>query len=146
MGLTTNVAMFLKSMFTLLAIYVILFTYSWKYALISLALLIPLSIVMPCFQRIMSFTQWQYQDEKAEMSAVANENLGNIKTVKAFAGESIALENFHLTNSVVTNIGMNSGTYMAVMFIFFTLFFNLAFVGMAYVSGFAVENQELTPG
>lgn len=52
MGLTTNVAMFLKSMFTLIAIYIILFFYSWKYALASIAFILPLGIVMPCFQRI----------------------------------------------------------------------------------------------
>jgi len=52
MGLTTNVAMFLKSVFTMIAIYIILFFYSWKYALISIAFLIPLIIVMPLFQRI----------------------------------------------------------------------------------------------
>lgn len=52
MGLTTNVAMFLKSMFTLIAIYTILFFYSWKYALASIAFILPLFIVMPCFQRI----------------------------------------------------------------------------------------------
>lgn len=80
------------------------------------------------------------------MSSVANENLGNIKTVKAFAGEQIAVENFDLSNFVVTNIGKNMGTYMAWMFICFTLFFNLAYVGMAYITGFAVKDNELTPG
>lgn len=49
MGLTTNVSMFMKSLFTIIAIYAILFSYSLKYAAISLVLLIPLYIVMPCF-------------------------------------------------------------------------------------------------
>jgi len=80
------------------------------------------------------------------MSSVANETLGNIKTVKAFAGEDVAIENFNLSNFVVTNIGYNMGSYMAIMFIFFTFFFQGAFCGMAYVTGFGVKNGELTPG
>lgn len=47
MGLTTNVAMFLKSLFTIAGVYVILFIYSWKHTLISIAFLIPIFIVMP---------------------------------------------------------------------------------------------------
>mmetsp|Transcript_26336 Transcript_26336/g.35156 ORF Transcript_26336/g.35156 Transcript_26336/m.35156 type:complete len:297 (+) Transcript_26336:499-1389(+) len=146
MGLTTNVAMFLKAVFTMLAIYVILFSYSWKYALVSIAFLIPLYFVMPLYSRLTMFTQQHYQEVKAEMSSITNENLGNIKTVKCFAGEDFATESFGVASDGVTNIGKNMGLYMALMFVFFTLFFNTAFTGMAYATGFAVKDGELTPG
>lgn len=83
---------------------------------------------------------------KAELSSIASENVGNVKTVKAFAGEQIAAESFELSNIGVTNIGKNMALYMAVMFIFFTTFFNSAFVGMSYFASMGVEDKELTTG
>ena len=55
------------------------------------------------------------------MSSIANETLGNVKTVKCFAGEDMASENFEISNKGVENIGKNMGLYMAIMFIVFTL-------------------------
>ena len=49
MGLTTSIAMFLKSVFTIVGIYVVLFTYSWKLTLINIAFLIPMFIIMPAW-------------------------------------------------------------------------------------------------
>jgi ABC-type multidrug transport system fused ATPase/permease subunit len=60
MGLTTNVAMFLKSVFTILGVYVILFMYSWKNTLIAIGFLIPMFIIMPLWARLTQFTQKQY--------------------------------------------------------------------------------------
>ena len=52
MGLTTNVAMFMKSVFTIIGVYVILFIYSWKNTLIAIAFLIPLFLVMPIWSTL----------------------------------------------------------------------------------------------
>ena len=71
MGLTTNVAMFLKSTFTIVGVYVIMFTYSWKNTLISLGFMLPVLILIPLWARLTAFTQKQYQEVKAEASSVA---------------------------------------------------------------------------
>lgn len=60
MGLTTNVAMFVKSMFSMIAIYVILFSYNWKYAIYSILFMIPIFFVMPVFHRLFEFSQKQF--------------------------------------------------------------------------------------
>ncbi len=60
MGLTTNVAMFLKSLFVMVAVYVILFIYNWKTTLVAIAFLIPMFCVMPLWARLTQFTQKQY--------------------------------------------------------------------------------------
>ena len=59
-GLTTNVAMFLKSLFVIFAVFIILFIYNWKNTLISLAFLFPMFLVMPTWARLTQFTQKQY--------------------------------------------------------------------------------------
>jgi len=56
MGLTTNVAMFMKSLFTIVGVYIILFIYSWKVTLIAMVFLIPLFAVMPIWSRLSQFT------------------------------------------------------------------------------------------
>ena len=87
MGITTNVAMFLKSFITVIGIYLILLVYNWKLGLITIAFMVPLFFVMPLWQKLTQFSQKQYQEVKAESSSTASETIGNIKTVKAFSGE-----------------------------------------------------------
>ena len=60
-----------------------------------------------------------YQDLKADSSASANENLGNIRTVKAFSGESIGVNTFNISTNGVFNIGKNMAIYYAVMMTIF---------------------------
>lgn len=59
-GLTTNVAMFLKSLFVIFAVFIILFIYNWKNTLISIAFLFPMFFVMPVWARLTQYTQKQY--------------------------------------------------------------------------------------
>ena len=146
MGLTTNVAMLLKSAFTIIGTYVILFVYSWKNTLIAIAFILPNFCVIPTWARLTQFTQKQYQEIKAEQSSVANETVGNVKTVKAFSGESFGIETFNTANKGVYNIGKNMAYYYAVMMAFNIFFIQGGMVGTAYFSGKAVERDELTPG
>ena len=146
MGLTTNVAMFLKSTFTIVGVYVVMFTYSWKNTLISLGFMLPVLIVIPLWARLTAFTQKQYQEVKAEASSVANESIGNIKTVKAFSGEDIGVRMFDESNNGVYNIGKNMAYYYAFFMFLMQLFFNGGYIGLAWFSSKSVEDGELTPG
>ena len=146
MGLTTNVAMFLKSLFTIIGVYVVLFLYSWKITLIAIGFLIPLFLIMPLWSRLTQFTQKQYQEVKAECSSTANETIGNIKTVKAFSGEMIGVEAFNDSNIGIFNIGKNMAIYYASMMCCFQIFFNGAFLGVSWFSTDAVKSGELTQG
>jgi len=146
MGLTVNIAMFLKSFFTIVGTYFILFTYSWKNTLITIAFLFPLFIIMPIWARLTQFTQKQYQEVKAEASSVANESIGNVKTVKAFSGEEIGVAMFEESNNGVFNIGKNMAKYYAVMMGMFQIFFNGGYIGIAYFSAMSVKDKEMTSG
>ena len=86
-GITTNVSMFLRCGFNILGIFLILFLISWRNALATILMMLPISVVMPVYNRLIRFTMNRYQKTKADASAVANENFSNIKTIKAFANE-----------------------------------------------------------
>ena len=146
MGLTTNVAMFLKSVFVIIAVYVILFLYSWKNTLIAFGFLVPLLAVMTIWARLTQFTQKQYQEIKAEASSHANETLGNVKTVKAFAGEMVGVDVFNVSNNGVFNVGKNMACYYATFMCLLQLVNGGFFVGIGYFSADSVKNGELTPG
>ena len=146
MGLTTNVAMFLKSMFTIVGVFVIMFTYDWKNTLIVIGFLVPMMILMPCWARLTQFTQKQYQEVKAEASSVANESIGNIKTVKAFSGEEIGVGLFDESNNGVYNIGVNMAKYYATMMCLMQFIFNGGYIGVAYFSAQTVKDGHLSAG
>lgn len=146
MGLTTNLAMLLKSVFTIVGVFVIMFTYSWKNTLIVMGFLLPMFIIMPLWARLTQFTQKQYQEVKAEASSVAQESIGNIKTVKAFSGEEIGVNMFVESNDGVFNIGKNMAKYYATMMMLMQFFFNGGYIGVAYFSAQSVKDGELTPG
>ena len=145
-GLTTNVAMFLKSTFTIVGVYVVMFTYSWENTLIALGFMLPVLIVIPLWARLTAFTQKQYQEVKAEASSVANESIGNIKTVKAFSGEEIGVRMFDESNNGVYNIGKNMAYYYAFFMFLMQLFFNGGYIGLSWFSAKSVEDGDLTPG
>lgn len=46
-----------------------------------------------------------YQTAKAELSTIAQEDIGNIRTVKAFANEKMSLAKYHKQNEEVTRLG-----------------------------------------
>ena len=138
--------MFLKALFTLVGVYVILFIYSWKITLIAMALLVPMFIIMPLWSRLTQFTQKQYQEVKAETSSISNETFGNVKTVKAFSGEEIGCNDFNNSNEGVYNIGKNMAYYYAFLMASFILMNQGSFLGVAYFASEEVKNGELTPG
>lgn len=146
MGLTVNISMFLKSAFTIIGVFIIMFTYSWKNTLIAIGFLFPMFIIMPLWARLTQFTQVQYQDVKAEASSIANESIGNIKTVKAFSGEEISVGMFEVSNNGVYNIGVNMAKYYASMMFLFQLVFNGGYIGIAYFCAESVREGELTSG
>ena len=146
MGLTTSVAMFLKSIFTIVGIYAVLFSYSWKITLIAMSFCLPMFIIMPLWQRLTMFSTVQYQAVKAEASSTATETIGNIKTVKAFSGEVIGMKEFNKHNMGALNIGKNMAYYYAVMMVCMQIFFNGGYIGIAWFAVQEVKSGEMSLG
>ncbi len=86
-GLTTGFAMFCKSSCICVGMIVIMFTYSWQLTIYALILTVPNLFSMRVFFTIFNKYNMKYQKAKADMSSVASECIGNIRTVKAFADE-----------------------------------------------------------
>jgi ATP-binding cassette subfamily B multidrug efflux pump len=86
-GLTTGFAMFCKSSCICIGMIVIMFTYSWQLTIYALILTAPSLFSTFVFFSISKKYNMRYQKAKADMSSVASEYFGNIRTVKAFADE-----------------------------------------------------------
>jgi ATP-binding cassette subfamily B protein len=86
-GLTTGFAYFCKSSCVCIGMIVIMFTYSWQLTIYAMLLTIPSLFSMRVFFSIFGKYAMKYQKAKSEMSSVASECIGNIRTVKAFADE-----------------------------------------------------------
>ena len=93
-----------------------------------------------------AFTAVSYQEIKAEASSTATENIGNIKTVKAFSGEKIGAQEFEKHNAGALNIGKSMAYYYAFMMMSMQIFFNGSFIGIMYIASREIKNGDLTTG
>ena len=69
----------------------ITFTYSWKLTIYVVLLIMPSLLATKFFWDIFGKYNEKYQKSKADLSAVASECFGNIRTLKAFADEEGSL-------------------------------------------------------
>jgi ABC-type multidrug transport system fused ATPase/permease subunit len=79
--------MFVKSSCTCIAMIVIMFTYTWELTIYALLLLAPTLFGNRIFMNYMNKYSENYQKEKGNTGSMAQEQIGNIRTVKAFADE-----------------------------------------------------------
>ena len=77
---------------------------------------------------------------------MASETVGNCKTVKAFSGEQVGVDEFNKSNEGAFNIGKNMAFYYATMFCLLTIFNGCFFIGVAYFSSQQVKDGKLTQG
>jgi len=112
-GLTSAVAMFLKNLFVCIGMVIIMFTYSVRLTFFSMLMLTPSLFSNRVLMAIFAKYNMLYQKAKAEMGAIANENFGNIRVVKAFANEINAVKTFEVISQKVYKTGETKGYYWA---------------------------------
>jgi ABC-type multidrug transport system fused ATPase/permease subunit len=117
-GITTNVAYFLKCLMNIIGIFIILFVVSWRNALVTLISMLPISIIMPIYNRLIRFTMQKYQKAKAEGSASASEVLANMRTVKSFSNEPFVFKIYADFIDESFEIGKAQAYYYATMMTF----------------------------
>jgi len=91
--------MMVKSIVILLGIGVIIFMYNFEMALVTIGMMAPICILAPLSARLMQFTAKKHQKIRAEMGTIVAEDLGNIRTIKAFANEDEGLQIFNEANT-----------------------------------------------
>ena len=122
----------MKSMSILVSIIILLFVYSSEMTWVTMAMMAPICILAPLSARLFQFTAKKALKIRSEMSAVAQEALGNIRTVKAFSSEREAYKSFADKNGATFDIGRTMAIYRAWMDGFWQWFFVGAFVGMMW--------------
>ena len=105
-GLSTSVSMFLKNATIMLAVLIIMFTYSWQLTLYSILLLLPNLTVGRAFNSLFYKSNDLHQAAKADLGAVAQESFGNIRTVKAFANEKLQTDIYDDHGITVYRVGI----------------------------------------
>ena len=77
---------------------VIMFTYSWELTIYALLLISPTLFGNRIFMNHMNQYSENYQKEKGNTGSMAQESIGNIRTVKAFADEQGSLARYQIGN------------------------------------------------
>jgi ABC-type multidrug transport system fused ATPase/permease subunit len=84
-----------------IVVLVIMFHYDVYTTLVAVALIIPGSLVGPFYFATNKRMTLIHQAAKAKANGVAEETIGNIRTVKAFAEEKGALAKFKTYNDAI---------------------------------------------
>jgi len=77
---------------------VIMFKINWFASIFAIILIIPGALVMPCFNTVNSRVNKKWAAAKALANSLAEERMGNIRTVKAFADEDDSSAKFAKLN------------------------------------------------
>ena len=147
-GLSTGIAMLMKSFGIFVGILVIIFTFSLKMSFVTVCMMAPICILAPTSNKLFQFTQKKAQKIRSELSSVALEAFSNIRTVKAFACEKEQYKIFQDKNDATFTIGRTQAIYKAWMDGLWQWLFIGAFVGMLWyaVQLYRDVDEEFTVG
>ena len=145
-GLSTNVAMFIRSVIFVLTSFIFLFVISWQLTLTIVVSIMPVVIFSFFFGNIMKKAQKVVQDRKAQISTLAEESFSNIRTVKAFANEEEEARKFKKENDAVYKVGFKKAVWSAFFNMFANFFFYGSMASILLVGGMLVEYNKLKIG
>jgi ABC-type multidrug transport system fused ATPase/permease subunit len=86
-GLSTNISLFIRSFITIIATLAICCFISVNLTLITLGGIVPIVVCAVYYSKKVQVLAKATQDEKAILGNIAEESIGNIRTVKAFSNE-----------------------------------------------------------
>lgn len=89
MALSSNVSSFIRSILFILVALALLFYQSWKLSLFIVSTFIPIAFIVSLFGLTVKSIQRELQAAKADLASIAQEVLGNIRTVKTFSTEEL---------------------------------------------------------
>ncbi len=145
-SVTVNVSMALRFALQALGSVAILFYMNWRLSMVMVAVVPLLAVGIAVFAKAVRRLAKQVQDALAQAAAVAEETLGNVRTVRAFAREGAESEryaarveeSFRLGRRLAVAYGALQGGGGLVAF--------LAVAGMLYYGGTMVLAHELSVG
>ena len=142
----TNLSMFVRGVVITLIILAILFYISTLLTLTFLAGVLPMIAFSTYYTRWMRELTREVQSEKGKMSAVAEETLSNIRTVRAFSNEEGEIKRFDAKNGEVYRIGRKKVIYSAVYSLLTTILLYGSMGGVMYCGVRLYLNDKLSIG
>lgn len=121
-GLSTQVAMCIQLGIFAVVVLIIMFKMSWLTTLVAMGLLIPGAATGPAYAKKNRDVQKEFQDAKAAANSVAESQISNVRTVKAFAEEKGSLKKFEAKNDIVYEVAVRKANVWG-WFMFYMKFF-----------------------
>jgi ABC-type multidrug transport system fused ATPase/permease subunit len=144
--LTTYLAEFIRQVITIIGTVVILMGTSFKLAMFMVATLPAMAILAVVFGRYVRKLGKQAQEQVAESTALLEEVLSGIATVKSFAAEWWEFRKYSaLTNSVVQT-GMRNAIARGTFATFIVVFIFGSIVALVWFGGKLVAEGEISTG
>jgi len=145
-GLSTQVAMCIQLFIFGIVVLVIMFKISIVTTLVALALLVPGAATGPAYSKKNRDAQKDFQDAKSKANTVAEAQISNVRTVKAFAEERGSLKKFEEMNEAVYKVAQHKAQVWG-WFMFFMKFFTTgALAGLILFVSSQVKNDKLSIG
>lgn len=113
-----------------IVVLIIMFYYDVFTTLVAIGLIIPGSLVGPIYFSTNKRMVEIHQGAKAKANGVAEETIGNIRTVKAFAEEKGALAKFKKYNHDIFLIALQKGNQWGLFMFTIKLFTSSALAGL----------------
>lgn len=145
-GLSTNISMFVRSFIVIVATLIICFIISPTLTLITLGGIIPIVVFAVYYSIKVRVLAKATQDEKAVLGNIAEETIGNIRTVKAFSNERQEGVAYQKTNEKVFQLGKAQAVWAGLFSCFSAISMNGAIALVIYRGSIEVEQGIITIG
>lgn len=119
---------------------------SWKLTLVALGGILITSAVLSTFFGKMAKLGKEIQDAKAELGEVAEEAIGNIRTVKAFANEFNEIEKFKVKNEKAYEKGAAMALVIGMFTWWITISINSVNAAIIYYGSVLFFDGDITLG
>lgn len=126
----TTIAEFFRQIVIIVVGGILLFSFSWKLALIMLATIPVVALVAVFFGRFIKKLSVQAQDVTAESNGILESALVGISNVKAFTNELLLLNKYKGSSEQISKLNIRSGKWrgLFVSFIIFCVFGAIVFI------------------
>ncbi|MBQ7919150.1 MAG: ABC transporter ATP-binding protein [Lachnospiraceae bacterium] len=123
-----------------------MFTLSWKLALIPLVVMAFCGMLAIFLEKKLDKIYEEISEENAKLNTVCEENLGGVRTVKAFAREKHEIQKFLSHNERYFELNMQQSRMFVKYHPYFTLVTKLLPLVMLLCGGYLVLQSEMTLG
>jgi len=109
--MSSQLAMFIKSLLYNVIVLFMFFHISWKMTLFTIGIMLPSMLFGPTYGKAIMKLNKKMSDNKAAATSVAENAISNIKTVKSFATEDFECTQYSQKNNEIYDLAKIIGYY-----------------------------------